>query len=57
MYNRRLLTDDRGLAASRPPESRTAGDVELELLLLAVAEIVPDDERLTPRRSAELCES
>jgi hypothetical protein len=30
--------------ASPTDESRTAGDADLELLLLAVAEIVPDDD-------------
>jgi hypothetical protein len=38
-------------------ESRTAGGADLELLLLAVAEIVPDDDAGLLDGPRELCES
>lgn len=48
--------DPTGEAATGRDGSRKTGD-DLELLLLAVAEVVPDDDRSTRRRSAELCAS
>jgi hypothetical protein len=38
-------------------ESRNTGDADLALLLLAVAEVVPDDDGRLRDGRAELCES